>query len=199
MKLIIFGATGGTGLALIEQGLAAGHEVTAFTRRAFDTRARIVVGDIFDSASVAGAMTGHDVALSCLGTRPWRHVDICSLGTANIVSTMKQGGVRRLIAMSSQGVGDSRLGPVARVMAALVIRKSLRDKRVMEDQLAASDVDWIVVRPGLLTNGKPRGRWRTAVDNSIRGGFIARADVAAFMLQQLDSTEWLKQRPVLVW
>jgi hypothetical protein len=69
----------------------------------------------------------------------------------------------------------------------------------MEDELAATDRDWIVVRPGLLTSGKPRGEWRTCVDDSIHGGKIARADVAAFMLQQLGSDDFVRQRPVLVW
>ena len=68
----------------------------------------------------------------------------------------------------------------------------------MEDMIAASDLDWIVVRPGLLTNGKLRGACRAADDNSLVGGTIGRADVAAFMLKQIESREWLRRRPVLV-
>jgi uncharacterized protein YbjT (DUF2867 family) len=115
-----------------------------------------------------------------------------------IAGAMRTAGVRRIIALSSQGVGDSTLGALGRMFGALVLRKSFRDKQVMEDELAAGDLDWIVVRPGLLSNGQGRGRWRTAVDGSLRGGSIARADVAAFMLQQLASDEWLRKRPVLV-
>jgi hypothetical protein len=108
-------------------------------------------------------------------------------------------GVRRIIVLSSQGVGDSTLGLVGNVLAAVALRKAFADKKIMEDELAAGDRDWIVVRPGLLTNGKPRGSWRTAVDDSLHGGKIARADVAAFMLQQLASDEFVRKRPVLVY
>src|SRR5258705_13867929 len=90
MKLIVFGATGGTGRALLEQGAAAGHEMTAFTRRPFPPAhppppQNVIIGDVLDLAAVATAVKGHDAVLSCLGTRPWRHVDICSRGIATIL------------------------------------------------------------------------------------------------------------------
>jgi putative NADH-flavin reductase len=203
MKLIVFGGTGGTGLALIAQALDAGHAVTAFVRSpdrlgALRERVRVVIGDVFDAAAVTEAIRGHDAVLSALGTRPWRHVDLCSGGTRVIAGAMRAAGVRRIIALSTQGVGDSKLGALGRVLAALALRRAFRDKQLMEEELAAGDLDWIVVRPGLLTNGKPRGRWRAADDGSLRGGSIARADVAAFMLQQLASDEWLRRRAVLV-
>jgi putative NADH-flavin reductase len=204
MKLIVFGGTGKTGLALIEQAADAGHAVTAFVRSpgklgALRDRARVVTGDIFDEAAVTEAVRGHDAVLSGLGTRPWRHVDICSRGTRVIAAAMRAGGVRRIIALSSQGVGDSEVTLLGRLAGSTVLRRAFRDKRIMEDDLAAGELDWIVVRPGILVTRAPRGRWRTAVDNSIRSGRIARADVAAFMLQQLTSDEWLHKRPVLVW
>jgi putative NADH-flavin reductase len=201
VKLIVFGATGGTGRELVAQGVAAGHAVTAFVRdpAGLDAPgAAAITGDALDPAAVGAAIRGHDAVLSALGTRPWRHVDICSRGTAAIAAGMAATGVRRLVAMSSLGVGDSRLGGIAR-LGAVVLRRSLADKQRMEDELAATALDWIVVRPGMLTGGAPRGGWRTATDGSLTGGRIARADVAAFMLQQLAAETWLRQRPVLVW
>ena len=199
VKLIIFGATGGTGLCLVEQAVAAGHEVTIYARNpGTHSRAKVIKGDVLDRASVAEAMQGQDVVLSALGTRPWRHTDICSGGIAAIIPAMQSARVKRVIALSSQGVGDSKLGGVGK-LAGLVLGKAFRDKLAMEVMLADSDRDWIVVRPGLLTNGAARGTWRTDVDNAITGGKIARADVAAFMLQQLEADHWLRKRPVLVW
>lgn len=101
--------------------------------------------------------------------------------------------------MSSQGVGDSQLDAFGKVGASLFLAKAFRDKQAMEVMLADSDRDWIVVRPGLLTNGKPRGTWRTDADGELRGGKIARADVAAFMLRQVSSDDLLRKRPVIVW
>lgn len=202
MKLIVFGATGNTGLECLKQGRAAGHEMTAFARSAdklAGTEARIVTGDVLDVAAVTEAIRGHDVVLSCLGTRPWRHTDICSDGTRVIVQAMTAAGVKRLVVLSTQGIGDSTLGMLGRMGAAVVLRKAFADKAVMETELESTTLDWIVVRPGLLNNAKPRGSWRTSIDNSIHGGKIARADVAAFMLQQLTAGEYLRKRPVIVW
>ena len=203
MKLIVFGATGNTGVEVLRQGRDRGHTMTAFVRSA-DKLAGIdgitvTTGDVLDETQVTTAIRGHDVVLSCLGTRPWRHTDICSGGTRVIAAAMRAAGVKRLIVLSTQGIGDSTLGALGKVGAAVVLRKAFRDKAVMEDELATTDLDWIVVRPGLLTNGKPRGSWRSSIDNTLHGGKIARADVAAFMLQQLSSDEWLRKRPVIVY
>jgi putative NADH-flavin reductase len=200
VKLVIFGATGGTGQQLVEQALAAGHDVTVFARRGGTmSRARVVTGDVLDHATVAEAVAGHDAVLSALGTRPWKHVDICAGGIASILSAMQAAGVPRIIAMSSQGVGDSKLDKLGTLGAQLLLGKSFRDKHAMEIRLADSDRDWVVVRPGMLVNGPARGAWRCDVDGEIVGGKICRADVAAFMLQQLESDEWLRKRPVVVW
>jgi putative NADH-flavin reductase len=207
MKLIIFGATGGTGQQLVEQALAAGHEVTVFARQGgVMSRARVVTGDVLDRATVADAIIGHDAVLSALGTRPhsrrgpWNvHVDICSGGIASMIPAMQSAGVKRVIAMSSQGVGDSKLDKLGTLGASLLLGKTFRDKLAMEVMLADSDREWVVVRPGMLVNSKARGRFRCDVDGTIEGGKICRADVAAFMLQQLESDEWLRKRPVLVW
>jgi putative NADH-flavin reductase len=203
MKLIVFGATGNTGLAVLAQAPKLGHSVTAFARTA-DKLAGIpditvVTGDVLDEAQVTAAIRGHDVVLSCLGTRPWRHTNICSDGARVITKAMVAAGVKRLIALSTQGIGDSTLGTFGKLGAGLVLRKAFADKAVMETELEGSGVDWIVVRPGLLTNGAARGTWRTSIDNSLHGGKIARADVAAFMLQQLAADQFLRKRPVIVW
>jgi putative NADH-flavin reductase len=199
VKLIIFGATGGTGLSLIEQALAAGHEVTAFARSPLQSKARVVQGNVLDQAHVAEAIRGHEVVFSCLGTRPWRHTNICSEGAASITTAMKATGVRRFIAMSTQGIGDSKMSLPGRMGAGLFLRKAFDDKDRMEKQIEATDLDWIVVRPGFMTSGKPRGTQRAADDGSLVGGMICRADVATFMLQQIESTQWLRRRPVVVW
>jgi putative NADH-flavin reductase len=206
MRIIVFGATGGSGRAAIDQAIAAGHEVTAFVRRpealtGIDKRVKIVAGDATDTAAVTAAIAGHDVVISGLGTRPWRHRDICSEGTRAIIAGMQASGVRRVIVMSSLGVGDSwqHTGLALKIGGAILLRKAFRDKAAMEDLLRATDLDWIVVRPGLLTNGKARGRWRAADDGSLRSGSISRADTAAFMLAQLTSNEWLRRLPIVVW
>ena len=79
------------------------------------------------------------------------------------------------------------------------IRRAFRDKAAMEEHVATTQLEWIAVRPGILTNGQPRGTWRVAAGSELVGGKIGRADVAAFMLQQATSMEWVGKRPTLVW
>ena len=196
MRVIVFGASGGTGRCV----LAASADATAFVRdpAALDGRGNIVTGSVLDSAQVEAAIRGHDVVISALGTRPWRHQDICSEGTRVIATAMAAAGVRRLLCVSSQGVGDSKMGTAGN-MFGFVLRRSFRDKAAMEALLDTTDLDWTVVRPGMLTNGAARGTWRAADGGELVGGKIARADVAAFMLKEATANEWVRRRPTLVW
>ncbi len=201
MKLIVFGATGNTGLALLEQAPKLGHQVTAFARSAdkLSGIADIAIGSVLDESTVTDAIRGHDAVLTCLGTRPWKHENICSEGTRVIAKAMQATGVKRLIALSTQGAGDSEVGTFAKPFASLILGRAFRDKEVMERDLEATSLDWIVVRPGLLNNSKGRGSWRVSTTNELKGGKISRADVAAFMLQQLEPRDLVGKRPVIVW
>lgn len=206
MKLVVFGATGGTGRHLVEQALAAGHEVTAFARDPSAVAARphltVLPGGTGDAAAVDRAIAGQDAVLCALGGRPWRRrARVCSTAMRNIVASMKGRGVRRVVAISTFGAGDTRpqVPWLARMLVfGLVLRSEVADKEAMERELAASDLDWTAVRVGLLSDAAPQGTWRVADDGSMRGmGRIARADVAAFMLAQLDSREWVGRRPAI--
>ena len=208
MKIIVFGPTGGTGQQLVAQALAAGHEVTAFTRNPGAIAPRpgltVAVGQTLDANAVERAIAGHDAVLCALGGQPWRRrARVCSSAVRNIVPSMAKHGVRRIVAISTFGAGNSRpqVGWFARtVLFGLVLRSEVADKEAMERELTASDLDWTVVRIGLLTDGEARGTWRAADDNSIQGmGKIARADVAAFMLAQLESGTWVRRRPALMY
>ena len=207
MRILVFGATGGTGRILVDNALSAGHEVTAFTRSQspVDTRPRlrVVMGSVFDPAAVAGAVNGHDVVLSALGGRPWRNARICSSTVSSIIPAMRQHGVRRIVAISTFGANETRadVGWFARnVLFRLLLRTEVADKEAMEDRLAATDLDWTIVRVGILADGAARGDFRARDDRSIRGmGRIARSDVAHFMLSAIESGVWNRRKPVLVY
>ncbi len=100
---------------------------------------------------------------------------------------MTRTGVRRLICISALGVGDSR-GPAS------------KDKDRQEAAIRASLLDWVVVRPAMLTSDPPRRRVRATVDLAgVNGGKIARADVAQFVFEQLTTDTWLRRTPVILW
>jgi len=205
MKLLIFGATGGTGRALVAQALEQEHEVTAFVRNPSRLAIsypmlKLAEGDILDYDSVARAVSGQDAVLSALGTRQLGKTNILSEGTRNIINAMEREGVRRFVCESSLGVGDSRgqLGFLFNYLwLPLFLRNVFADKEVQERYIKESSLDWVIVRPARLTNG-PRTRVYKSgfspADTSISGK-ISRADVADFMLKQVRSDAFLRKTP----
>jgi len=207
MKIAVLGATGGTGRQIVAQALAAGHAVSALVRDAAALPARpaltVVVGSARERTPVDAAIAGCDAVLCALGGHPLRRRErVCSTAMATVVPAMHALAVHRIVAVSTFGAGDSRLqvGWLARTLLfGAVLRSEVADKEAMEGQLAASGLDWTAVRVGPLRDDPGRGAWHAADDGSIVGmRSIARADVAAFMLAQLASEEWLRRRPVLV-
>jgi uncharacterized protein YbjT (DUF2867 family) len=206
MRVIVFGPTGGTGRLLLEKALEAGHSVTAFARDRSAVVSRpginVVAGSVLDAAAVEAVMPGHDAVLSALGGRPWRLAPICGPAIRNITAAMTKHGPRRIVVISTLGAGDTRadIGWIARnVLFRFVLRTEVADKEAMERHLSTTNLDWTVVRVGILTDESARGTFRTADNHTIRGmGKIARADVAAFIVSQLVSDAWLRRRPVVV-
>ncbi len=201
MRLLVFGATGGTGRALLDQGLAQGNEVTAFVRNPAALAARagltIVAGDVTDAAAVSRAVAGQEAVLSALGPRGGGY-GVLPGGVQNIVTAMRQAGVRRLIHVSSFGVGDSlaQMGWAARqIVVPLFLRKALDEKAIEEGIIRASDLDWVIARPGGLEDGPRTGVYRCITDPRAKVGQprIARADVADFMLQNLVDERFVRR------
>lgn len=207
MKLVVFGAGGGTGRSAVEQAVELGYEVTAFVRRgspvpAQSNQVRVVEGDAFDSEDVDRAVRGADSVLSILGARPWRFNEVCSRGTANIIAAMTAHGARRLVVLSSLGVAESQqqLGWFARkVMIPLLLERELADKERMERAVRGSGLDWVIVRLGtsVLTNGPARSQWRVSVDQLIQSRALSRSDLARFCLTQLVSDAYLRRAPLI--
>ncbi len=202
MRLIVFGASGGTGREIVKQGLERGHDVTAFVRnpaklKLSHERLRVTRGDVLDAASVHAAMAGHDAALVAVGHRRYLGPSsILSQGTLNIVAAMKHHGVRRIVCETALGVGDStgRLGLYYTLFVIPVILPFYwYDKGRQERIVRESDLEWVIVRPGQLTNGRKRGQYRHGprVGNYLWSVSISRADVADFMLNQLGDTPYL--------
>ena len=207
-RIQIVGATGGTGRQLVAQALERGLEVTAFVRdpsRLTITHPKLTVvrGDVLEATSVDGAMRGQEAVLSALGHKRYYFPRrILSEGTRNIVRAMEAHGVSRFVCETALGIGDSagRLGLYYTFFTIpVVLPLYFWDKTRQERIIAASSVEWTIVRPGVLTNGEKRGRYRHGFH---LGSFlwtvrISRADVADFMLNQLESDTYLRKAPGL--
>jgi putative NADH-flavin reductase len=210
MNIAIFGATGGTGRALVDQALAQGHQVTAFVRNPAaltitHPRLRVVQGDVLDPASVEAAVAGQGAILNALGMKPGTPTGVTSQGTQNIIAAMDKFTVRRLVTQSALPVaaieGDPHEIPwLLRIVLALPtpFRAMFQDKVLQERIIQRSDLDWVIVRPTMLTNNARTGSYR--VGTPLQGGRaaqISRADVAEFMLKQVTDNTYLHQVPRL--
>ena len=206
MRLLVIGATGGTGRELVQQALAQGHQVTAFVRDPArlpieHENLRVGKGDVLDYTSVEAAMRGQEAVLSALGHRRfYRPTKIQSEGMRNILQAMTACGVSRLICETALGLGNSifRMGiPGTFFMLPLVLPFYFWDKARQEDLIRASDLDWTIVRPGILTSGAARRKYRDGpnVGNYFWPASSARADVADFMLKQLKDDTYVGMAP----
>ena len=209
MRLLVTGATGRTGQEIVRQAQAAGYEVVAIARSRETAApllpgAKLVVGNALDPAFVTRAIEGCDAVISALGTRKvtfFKKVTVNSEATRALVSAMKARSVSRLVCITGLGAGDS-VGHGGflydRIIRAIIIRTIYQDKDRQEAVVRASGLDWVIVRPSVLTDKPASGRIRAFTDlTGFRGGTVSRADVAAFLIDQLASDKWLHKAPLI--
>jgi putative NADH-flavin reductase len=216
MRLTIVAATGGIGSQLLRLAVAAGHEVTAVVRdprRLPDVPVRVVAEDLAapDPARLVSSLDGADAVLSGLGARSGAQAGVASRGTRALVQAAGGTGVRRIVVVSAASVGTvpspGRPNPprhnpgdgffmrhLAAPLAKAAFRRHYVDLALMEDILRDSDLDWTVIRPPRLLNGRLTRKYRTAYEHNVRAGmFISRADVAHHMLEVLNRPETVRR------
>lgn len=213
MKLLVIGATGGTGQEIVKQALRTGHSITALVRDVaakgrFDPAVRIAVGNVLDAASLQKALAGQEAVISSLGsgaTGPFKEMTMLSEGTRNLIREMQTLSVERFICITGIGAGESK-GHGAWwydwVVQPLILRGVYDDKTRQEKLVRESRLDWTLVRPGILTNGPAKGgeAVRVLTDlHGVRARFISRADVASFCLSELMQGEYRQQAPVITY
>ncbi|MEM9132235.1 MAG: NAD(P)-binding oxidoreductase [Actinomycetota bacterium] len=172
-KVLVVGATGGSGRAAVDALAAAGHHVTAFSRSAeaaFGDHPEVTAinGDVMDPADVDRAVAGHDAVVVTLGIteNPVRvrllgpartPLDVRSTGTGNVVDAMHAHGVDRLVVQSSYGIGPTRrhLGLRDRIFFALLVKNQMADTEIQEQVVRSSGLDWTLIQPVHLNDSTP--------------------------------------------
>jgi putative NADH-flavin reductase len=205
MNIIVFGATGSIGQELVKQALAEGHCVTTFVRtpaklQRSHKNLRLAQGDVLDYAAVKQAVNSQEAVLCALGAGSKGGVR--AQGTKYITRAMDETGVRRLICLTTLGVGDSSqsLSFFWRyVMFGLLLRQAFADHIHQEEIIRKSQLDWTIVRPAAFTDGAMTGRYQHGFPPTTKGLKlkISRADVAHFILRQLNESRYLHQTPGL--
>ncbi len=207
-KVIVFGSTGTVGIHLIEQHLAKGYAVTAFSRKKEKLsniehpNLTISEGDVFNPNDVNKAVKGQDVVIVALGSGKSRKGVVRSQGTKNIIAAMHHNGVKRLICQTTLGAGDSNSNLNffwKYIMFDWFLKQVFEDHELQEQYVKESNLDWTIVRPGAFTDGSKTGKYRhgfTTTDRTVKLK-ISRADVADFILKQIESKDYLFQTPGL--
>ena len=203
MNLLVIGASQGTGALAVRSALGRGHSVTAFSRspqklELEHPKLTRRPGNFHDAASVAAAIPGHDAvivtasatSLSAFKENP-RYF---SQGTEYVIAGMKAARVKRLSVLSALGTAESRplLNPIARLLAVdWILKVPFEDHTRQEAMVRGSDLEWVIARPGRLTNGPARGRSVKTVALEKVPSSISRADLADFLVEACETPKWI--------
>lgn len=207
MKLVLVAATGRVGRLVLDQAVAAGHDVTALARRPEGLPVPAVAVDFTrpDLDALAAAMAGADAVVSALGPRTRAEDGIVSAGTRALTTAMATAGVRRLVAVSVAGIAmregadrDPGAGWFTRNVLSRLAQARLgthyADLAATHDLLRRTDLDWTTVGCPLLTDRPATGKHRLAYDQTVRGGWrISRADAATCLLATITQPDTFRR------
>lgn len=204
LKILVLGASQGTGALCVQAALEQGHTVTAFARTPSKltlTHAQLtkVAGDFHHAAAVRAAVAGHDAVIICVSSPSLKGFkekpDYFSSGTQFCIDAMKEYGVRRLVVLSAHGVGNSYEAASwfqRTFLIGWLIKYAFRDHEVQERLTRESGLDFIIARPTRLTNGPATSKYTRMAEPVPVPGSISRTDVANFLVESCHS-------PAFVW
>jgi uncharacterized protein YbjT (DUF2867 family) len=211
-KVLVVGSSRGIGLETVKAALRAGHSVRALARSAASMPIQNagldkVAGDALDSDTIRNALEDIEAVIQTLGVdisprAIFECTTLFSQSTRILVDAMKAAGVKRLIVVTGLGAGDSRgHGGLLydAVVFPLLLKRVYDDKDVQEWTIRSSGLDWTIVLPGLLTNRPATTRYRVlTASKDWRFGAISRADVADFLVRQIDDRALIGTTPLLI-
>jgi putative NADH-flavin reductase len=207
MKIVIFGASGGTGLEVLKQALESGHTVTAFVR----TTSKIDIqhpnltlfqGDVMDTNAVEKAIVGQDAVISTVGPVRPSIPGMMETAAKNIVAAMKKHGIRRIVSTTGAGVRQPEDQPKLMdrsigILLNLLAKEAVLDAAAYVKYIQSSDLDWTIVRFPRLMDGAHTGRYRVGYVDKHSSTQFSRADGADFILKELTEKKWLRKLPLV--
>jgi putative NADH-flavin reductase len=199
MKILVIGAAGKTGRLVVERAVAAGHQVTALVRAgAGDFKrpeVRVVEGDATERATMDEAVRGQDAVVNTIGGKtPYMATRLEASVASTVIECMKQNGVRRLVVTSMAGEGDSKVNTSLynRLLLPTFLRGADKDKAEMESAVESSGLDWVILRPAILSDAAAKGEVRVFdARTGDKAHKLTRSDLASFMVAQLSNNEHL--------
>jgi putative NADH-flavin reductase len=202
MRLVVLGATGGTGMELVRESLKSGYSVTAFVRNAarlseFKNRIHVVQGNLLDRCELAKVLEDHDAVLSGFGPRvPIANSDVHLLEkfAAMLTGAMQDAKVRRLVIISTAFLFNDSILPPTYVLGKLLFPSVVTDSAALENTVQANVAEWTIVRPPQLTDGPLTGNYRERIGHLPWFGFkISRADVAHYFVKAIHKSDVMQK------
>jgi len=207
MKIVVFGASGGTGRHIVEQALEAGYRVTAFVRSleklgVEHPNLTVFQGEVMDVEKVEQAIVGQDAVISAMGpTRP-PVPGMMETAAKNIVAAIEKHGVKRIISTTGGGVRDPQNQPrlfdhIMKGLLTLMAGYVLKDSKANVNVIRSSNLYWTIVCYPRLLDGEHTGKYRVEYIGKDLGSQISRADGADFNLKEMESGEYLHKMPLV--
>ncbi len=211
MKILLLGANGAVGQLVLDDLLKANHEVKALVRNASamqrkHPRLTVVQGEPTNAADLEGVLAGQEVVLSTLGARKNKKTTLRADVARNVAAGMKKHGVRKLVWLDAAGVGSSKEFVqrssffFGRIIIPLLLDNMYEDAAVADALIEKSGRDWVIVRPMSFTNNAKTGNISVVTDMSLTVRLrlrITRADVAAFLVEQVVKDDYVGLMPVI--
>ncbi|HEX3784165.1 MAG TPA: NAD(P)H-binding protein [Pseudonocardiaceae bacterium] len=200
MRLVVLGAAGGTGRLVVERAITAGHEVTAVARDCealarLRLRSTVVRADVLEPETLRAPIEGADAVVYAVAPPNRSTTVVYSEGIRNLLETMRDSGVKRLLTITSSRIEVPREAPltrklVIRYLIEKIFRNPYLDMLRMEDELRHSDMNWTMVRSAKLRDGTEIGRYRTVINGYLpRERPLNRADLAEFLVTHIDDAD----------
>ena len=199
--MAVLGATGATGRHVVSTALQRGHNVVALVRRpgTFTPRENLVEvtwPEVTEVSALTHALPGTNVVISTLGGAEQGPTTVCTDGIRSAVTAMKAAGVTRLIAVSAHGVLETHDRSLYSMAVWANVAERMRDKETMEQLITASGLNWTIVRPPKLSDHDAIGKYRAGTDLPIRlWSAVARADLAAFLIDEAETPQYPRASP----
>jgi putative NADH-flavin reductase len=211
MKILVLGANGAVGQLALDELLNENHEVKALVRNASTlqrkhSRLTVVQGEPTNAADLENVLAGQDAVLSTIGARTNKKTTLRADVAANVIAGMKKHGVRKLVWLDGAGVGSSKKFVqrssflLGRIIMPLFLDNMYEDAAVADAIIEKSDCDWVIVRPMSFANNAKTGNVAVVTDMSLTVRLplrMTRADVAAFLVEQVFKDDYVGQMPVI--
>lgn len=209
MNVIIFGASGGIGKWAVRHALSKGYSVTAYLRNPqklamHDEKLKVVKGEISDYNTMFSALQGMDAAIWCVGipmTGKYENMESLE-GHKNLLKAMNEAGVKRLVDWGTPSIPfesdkKSFITVVPGIMAGLFLKKAKEEMVAIGELLKTSDLDWTMVRFMAPQNTDYTGKVKIGFGDVKMSFAISREDIGAFMVDQVESKDYIRSMPII--